>query len=474
VAEAAGQAGSGGPVAGLGSTASSSVAAAKAHFDKGQSLYLRAMYDEAALEFMSAYEAKPFPAFLFNAAVCYEKARLYDRAIDFFRRYLAESPTANDRGAVTMRLTQLARLATGAAPRPGPGGPGSQPASAPDAAAALGPLDTKGLVVVESKPAGALVYFDSKLHGPIGRTPWSGTLSSEDHKIIIEAKGFKPIVHIVRPGTDRLLVLHYELSEEHYLGWLEVEANVPGADVYVDRREAGPVGRTPFSGFLVPGRHAILLVREGYVTQTREVDIQRGQPHRLDFKLDLVAHGWLSVTLNRAAAGARVVVDGAQVCFAPCRVPVSPGAHRLLVERPGFKRYRSTVDVARAGEAQLAVTMSPAPSRVSAYVSFTFGAALLGAGMYFGLKSRSEHTELANQLAAGRPLLASDDPRISSGWTHAVAADALLALGGITTALGVYYALRSPGPDSGAAITRKSYIVTPVAGPAGVGVAGRF
>ncbi|HEY3354428.1 MAG TPA: PEGA domain-containing protein [Polyangia bacterium] len=468
-APAQGQGGAGGPVA-----------SAKDHFDKGQSLYLRGMYDEAALEFLSAYEAKPYPAFLFNAAVSYEKARLYERAVDLFRRYLADSPSAPDRAAVTMRVTQLAKLVPPPGVRPSPVRPASQPASPPASAPAaapppsLPPLDTKGLVVVESKPAGALLYLDSKLNGPIGKTPWSGTLTPGDHRVIVESKGFKPEVRTVRPGADRLLVLYFALSEEHYLGWIEIEANIPDARVFVDKRDAGPIGRTPYSGFLMPGKHTIYLEREGYLPQSREIEVKRGQPHRVDLKLDLVPHGWLSVNVNKAAAGARVVLDGVETCRAPCRVEVSPGPHRIVLEKSGFKRYRGTVTIAQATEAQLGANLTPAPSRVSAYVSFTFGAALLGAGMYFGLKSRAEKSDLESQLAAGRPLLSSDDPRIKSGWTHAIAADALFALGGITALLGVYYALRNPGPDSLVETTTKSFVVQPAAGPGGVGVVGRF
>jgi tetratricopeptide (TPR) repeat protein len=459
------------------------VAAAKEHFDKGQSLYLRGMYDEAALEFIAAYEAKPFAAFLFNTAVCYEKARLYERALDFFRRYLAGSPTADDRAAVTMRMVELEKLVAPGPAAPAtapasqsPSGPASRTAAAPPPApppTALPPLDTKGLVVVESKPAGALVYLDDKMKGPLGTTPWSGSLPRGDYKILVEAKGYKPETRTIRPAGDRLLVLYMALSEEHYLGWIEIEGNVPGVDVYVDKREAGPVGRTPFSGFLVPGKHVLFLEREGYVPQRREVVIARGKPHRVDFHLDLVPHGWLEVGVNKEARGARVLVDGEEACRAPCRVKLAPGSHKVVVEQSGFKKYKGVIAIDRAVETRVSTTMYKAPSRVSAYVSFIFSAGMLGTGTYFGLRSRAEQNELKQDLANGR-LIASDDPRIKAGWTHAVAADALFALGGITGLLGLYYALRNPGPNTRVELQTKNFAVTPVVGPATVGLRGRF
>jgi hypothetical protein len=46
---------------------------AKRHFDIGQALYLQGKFAAAAVRFDQAYKAKPFPAFLFNRAVCHEK-----------------------------------------------------------------------------------------------------------------------------------------------------------------------------------------------------------------------------------------------------------------------------------------------------------------------------------------------------------------------------------------------------------------
>ena len=454
------------------------VTTAKDHFDKGQGLYLRGMYDEAALEFIAAYEAKPFPAFLFNAAVCYEKARNYERALELFGRYLDGSPTATDRAAVTVRIGQLKKLVTAAAVKPpdGPASPTSQPASAPAKVpppVALPPLDTKGLVVVESKPAGALVYLDNKMKGPLGRTPWSGTLPPGDYKILVESKGFKPEARTIRPAGDRLLVLYMALSEEHYLGWIEIEANVPGVNVFVDRREAGPVGRTPYSGFLQPGTHKVYLEREGYVAQERTITVERGKPHQLEFKLELVAHGWVAVGVNREAKGARVLIDGREVCKAPCRVQVALGAHRLTLQQSGFKRYKGTIEVGRAIETQIGATLRPAPSRISAWISSAFSVALLGTGTYFAVKSRSERRDLESQINGLKPV-SSDDARIKSGWTHAIAADALFGLGAITGLLGVYYALRNPGADSAIEVNTKNYALRPIIAPTGIGLAGRF
>ncbi len=82
-------------------------AAMKARFERGQDLYERRRYAECAAEFLAAYDAKPAPSLLFNAAVCTEKLGDRARAADLFRRYLAVSASPRDREAVEQRIDAL-------------------------------------------------------------------------------------------------------------------------------------------------------------------------------------------------------------------------------------------------------------------------------------------------------------------------------------------------------------------------------
>src|SRR5262245_56542755 len=63
---------------------------ARKEFERGGDLFEKGDFQNAADAFMAAYKAKPFPAFVFNAAVCYEKLKDYKQAVELFKRYLAE------------------------------------------------------------------------------------------------------------------------------------------------------------------------------------------------------------------------------------------------------------------------------------------------------------------------------------------------------------------------------------------------
>ncbi|RYE86202.1 MAG: tetratricopeptide repeat protein, partial [Myxococcales bacterium] len=117
---------------------------ARRHMDEGQSLYARGRFAEAAQAFRQAYTVQPFAAFLFNEAVCHEKAGDSEQALATFRRYLTADPNPPDAEALRARIKRLeeavARGAASTAPAP--------PAEARNDA-------MHSLLVFESNPPGA-------------------------------------------------------------------------------------------------------------------------------------------------------------------------------------------------------------------------------------------------------------------------------------------------------------------------------
>src|SRR5262245_53333490 len=80
---------------------------ARTHFDSAQDLFDKGDFTNAASEFEAAYAAKPFAAFLFNAAVCYEKLKQYDKAVASVEHYLSDDPKARDKKDVEKRIAAL-------------------------------------------------------------------------------------------------------------------------------------------------------------------------------------------------------------------------------------------------------------------------------------------------------------------------------------------------------------------------------
>jgi hypothetical protein len=470
---------------------------AKDAFEAAQTAFVRGEYDAAAAKFLEAYERKPYPAFLFNVAVSYEKAKQFEKAKQYFVRYLEVDPNASDAAQVKLRLDVIAQLlappppppAPVVAPLPGtppvpgapvPGAPApavpGAPAPAPAALApapVLSDIDTKGLIVIDSKPQGATIYLNDKRSGPFGKTPWHGSLESKPVRLILESKGFKPEERAISPRSDKLIDVYIALSEEHYLGWIEIISNVPGADVFIDRKDIGAIGRTPYTGQLKPGKHTIYLERFGWQATQQEIDVPPGTATQHTIPMQVSQAGWIAIT-GRTTQGGRLIVDEKFSCATPCRAEAAPGKHKIRVEKKGMEDYETDVELGRGIETFIEVQMSPRPPRTRAISTGIVALVILGAGAYVGHLSQESKDGLTNDIN-NHQLIDNNDSRFLKGKVEAIGADVLFGLGAIVAATAVYTFFEH-GPDSTGVTEHKTISFAPVFGPDGAGLAfsGRF
>ncbi|MES1207045.1 MAG: PEGA domain-containing protein [Pseudomonadota bacterium] len=454
--------------------------AAKGEFETAQTLFIKEQFEEAANHFLGAYARKPFPAFLFNAAVSYEKARNLEKAGDFFQKYLDQDPVASDAATVKVRIEAIKTILAPPTPPPPPPvdtTPGAPPPPPPPVVVAPAPvlpaIETKGLVVIDSKPQGATIYLDNKTNGVFAKTPWQGSLASKPVKLILEAKGFKPEERNIAPRSDKLLDVYIALSEEHFLGWVEIVSNVPGAEVFIDSKDIGAIGRTPFTGHLKPGKHAIFVERMGYKPVRQDIDVLPGTATQHMVKLERGATGWINVA-GRGAYGAKVSIDDKFACDAPCRTEIAPGVHRVMVAKGGFEDYQAELTVDKGAETNLEVQWSPRPSRRNAWTSAALAVGFLGGGLYLGHLSNENRDGPRADIDKGIQI-DSNDPRYSRGKWQAVGADVAYGIGALLV-ISATISFLSHGPDSLAAVDQKSIGFAPSVSPdgAGFGAWGRF
>jgi hypothetical protein len=459
--------------------------AAKQEFEEAQTLFVKDQYDAAAQKFLAAYNQKPFAAFLFNAAVSFEKSQKLDKAAEHFEKYLQADPAATDAVAVKARVeairTILAPPSAQALPGAADGGAAAGPdGGAPVAAvpatptiASLPVIGTKGLVVIDSKPPGATIYLDNKKAGPFAKTPWQGSLESKPVKLILEAKGFKPEERSIGPRSDKLVDVYIALSEEHFLGWVEIVSNVPGAEVFIDQREVGAIGRTPFTGHLKPGKHVIFVERVGYKPVRQDIDVLPGTATQHAIKLDKGDNGWISVA-GRGAHGSKVAIDGKHACDSPCRTEVPPGTHRVQVKKEGFEDYDAELKVDRVTETVVEVQWSARPPRRNAWTTAIIGALFLGGGLYLGNLSNENRDSFRADKAMGLNV-DNSDPRLSRGEWQAIGANVAFVLAGVL-GIAATYGFLSHGEDSTGNVDQRTFGLGPAVSPGGGGVSawGRF
>lgn len=469
--------------------------AAKEAFEAAQTLFVKEQFDPAAAKFLEAFDSKPYPAFLFNAAVSYEKAKHLDMAQQYFERYLDKDPGASDAAQVKARIETLKALQgpppppPGAAAGPDGGAPAGGDAAAPPAgtmpgatvpSTAMAPaqltlsaIETKGLVVIDSKPQGATIYLNDKKSGPFAKTPWQGSLESKPVRLLLESKGFKPEQRAISPRSDKLVDVYIALSEEHFLGWVEIASNAAGAQVFIDRKDIGAIGRTPYTGHLKPGKHTIYLERLGYKPTEKVIDVLPGTATQYTMPMEKGDYGWISV-VGRGTYGGKLKVDNKFACATPCRHEVAPGKHEVEIEKDGMEDYEGEITVEKTVETSIDVQFSPRPSRRRAWTSAIVAAALIGGGLYVGNLSNGNKEAYQNDINAGLRI-DSKDPRLQTGRWQAIGADVLYGLGALV-AISSVISFLSHGPDSVGMLDQKALGFGPTLlnGGAAVSATGRF
>jgi tetratricopeptide (TPR) repeat protein len=67
-------------------------AKAASHFKQGQAFFQREDYDRALAEYQTAFDLSPEPLLVFNIALCHDRAKRPEQALQTFRRYLELAP----------------------------------------------------------------------------------------------------------------------------------------------------------------------------------------------------------------------------------------------------------------------------------------------------------------------------------------------------------------------------------------------
>ena len=83
---------------------------ARAHFSSGRAYYERGRYEDAAREFLEAYRLSNRAELLDNASRAYERALLFDEAIETLERMRREHPESAQGTAIDERIANLERL----------------------------------------------------------------------------------------------------------------------------------------------------------------------------------------------------------------------------------------------------------------------------------------------------------------------------------------------------------------------------
>ena len=445
--------------------AGTAIERARQHMERGQALYLQARFEEAATEFEAAYAARPFSAFLYNAGVSLERAGQAARAADYFERFAEAEPSSDE---IEQIRTRIARLRAAAAQSTSEPPRQEMPESVPD--------EFKSLLSIRTNPEGAtIIVMRESEEVTRGPAPFAHTLNQGRYTLRVEHPDFQTVEQAVTIEPGKVYVVIVEMSQGQFLGYLRVQSNVPGAEVFVDDRELGARGHTPFEAPIPVGTHRIWVERPGYEPVETETEVGIGEDRIVRVELERVEYGRIRVVANLSSAG--VYVDNVHVGPVPYEGQVSAGAHTISVRAPGMKSFDAAIEIMRGRETPIRAILRPAVNRDGAIVTLGIAALFLGGGITTAILGDEMMGGLRRDLELGR--LSNDDPRLDTGIYLYIAADAAFGLSVIFGGLALYYFLYDPLPASeGTVLEPRDWalapVIDPVRGTAGLLMEGVF
>lgn len=229
---------------------------AKVLFEKGNSAFLEGRYVDALAVYRQAYRLAPKPVVLYNLARCEELLGDYEAAYADFERFLAMGVGTDQLALVQTKLFELKDK-------------------------------VQVTVRVTSEPTGALVFLDGE-ERPLGRTPAEGRVALGPHRVLLRLDGFPPREAFLDGQAGKQNAVHVVLraetptEEPRSQGTLLVRTSTPNALVFIDGM---PIGPTPLSRTLAPGRYPITVEKVGYASWQDEVDIAEGDSLIVDVAL---------------------------------------------------------------------------------------------------------------------------------------------------------------------------------------------
>ena len=134
---------------------------------------------EGALpKFQQAYDLAAPPNALFNMGACHEAIRNFDRALEYYGRYLVEAPAAEDRRDVQNRMATIRAM--------------------------------KSRLSISSEPTGAAIFLDNGT-SPVGTTDQELEVTPGTHAITLRLTGYEESTKSVTLGIGETKAMPFAL-----------------------------------------------------------------------------------------------------------------------------------------------------------------------------------------------------------------------------------------------------------------------
>src|SRR5262249_50574229 len=139
------------------------------------------------------------------------------------------------------------------------------------------------------------------------------------------------------------------------LGNIRVEGQPPGATVRLDREESPPIGQTPGTFQVSPGRHTLLVSKAGYGPSATTIEVPVNETVLARVALSPQTR---ALVPSADVRDALISVDDKPSGFTPAVVPVPVGRHRVKLSLTGFRTFERVYDVKEGEQVRIDVQLT--------------------------------------------------------------------------------------------------------------------
>ncbi len=203
------------------------------------------------------------------------------------------------------------------------------------------------VVQINTTPDGAQVFIDGREKGT---TPVSiKNLSAGKHKLKIYKTRYNTITTSFNYDGKAYKEIEYTLETEYVL--LGITA-YPDADIYIDGEK---VGTRIYTADFLPGKHTVEARKEGYITQKKEIEIEKGKDLKLQFELIKFKS---NLQVNSTPTDAKVYADNKYIGQTPVDITnLEPGEHEIKIVKEDYKAFYKLVNITSADLVKISSTL---------------------------------------------------------------------------------------------------------------------
>ncbi|MEM3872550.1 MAG: serine/threonine-protein kinase [Nitrososphaeria archaeon] len=221
----------------------------------------------------------------------------------------------------------------------------------------------EGFLTILSDPPGCSVFVNGTRIETV--TPIENyNLDAGEYKVEVKKEGYKDFSQVIKVSDNSNYVLNCKLEviqkpteTANKIGYLKISSNPTGAKIYINNSYKGI---TPLNLTLNEGTYVVKLLKEDYVSFSKEVVVESGKTSLLNATLT-ASRKATYLNLYSDPSGASVYIDGKLIGTSPItKYYISTGSHEILVEKEGFLKWLNMVNI-KEGENDLNIQLTPKP-----------------------------------------------------------------------------------------------------------------